>query len=74
MTTWIIAFSVGVPVALVIGLIVGFMWSSRMYKKQLKENPPISEKQIRMMYSSMGKKPSETQVRQIMKSIKDQGK
>ncbi|MHB8097141.1 MAG: YneF family protein, partial [Erysipelotrichaceae bacterium] len=35
----------------------------------LKENPPINEKMIRAMYMQMGRKPSETQIKQIMKSM-----
>ena len=37
--------------------------------KQLKENPPINEKMIRAMYMQMGRKPSEVQIKQIMKSM-----
>ena len=40
-----------------------------MLQKQLKENPPITEKQIRAMYAQMGRKPSEAQIRAIMKSM-----
>ena len=55
------------------GLIVGggasfFITKSR-FEKQLKENPPINEKMIRAMYSQMGRKPSEAQIRAIMKSM-----
>lgn len=54
---------------IIIGGILGFFLSRRMFKKQLKENPPINEKMIRAMYSQMGRKPSEAQIRQIMKSM-----
>ena len=54
---------------IIIGGILGFFLSKRMFKKQLKENPPINEKMIRAMYSQMGRKPSEAQIRQIMKSM-----
>ena len=58
---------------LVLGLIVGgaagFFITRHMFQKQLKENPPITEKQIRAMYAQMGRKPSEAQIRQIMKSM-----
>ena len=40
-----------------------------MQLKQQKENPPITEKQIRAMYAQMGRKPSEAQIRAIMKSL-----
>jgi len=37
--------------------------------KQLKENPPINEKMIRAMFLQMGRKPSEAQIKQIIKSM-----
>jgi len=48
---------------------LGFIFTKRYFDKQLKENPPINEKMIRAMYTQMGRKPSEKQVRQIMKSM-----
>jgi uncharacterized protein YneF (UPF0154 family) len=44
-----------------------------MFKKQMRENPPINEDQIRAMYAQMGRKPSEQQVKQIMSMFKKQG-
>ncbi|MEG1299928.1 MAG: YneF family protein, partial [Erysipelotrichaceae bacterium] len=32
-------------------------------------NPPINEKMIRAMFLQMGRKPSEAQIKQIMKSM-----
>ena len=52
-----------------IGAALGFIFTKRSYEKQLKENPPITEKQIRAMYAQMGRKPSEAQIRAIMKSM-----
>ena len=52
-----------------IGAALGFFFTKRSYEKQLKENPPITEKQIRVMYAQMGRKPSEAQIRAIMKSM-----
>lgn len=58
---------------LVIGLIggaaAGFFISRALSKKQLKDNPPINEKQIRAMLLQMGQKPSEARIRQIMKAM-----
>lgn len=54
---------------LIIGGILGFFFTKRNFEKQLKENPPINEKMIRAMYMQMGRKPSETQIKQIMKSM-----
>lgn len=58
---------------LVIGLVIGgglgFYFTRRYMEKQIKENPPVSEKMIRAMFLQMGRKPSEAQIRQIMKSM-----
>lgn len=56
-------------VGLLIGGGLGFYFTRRYLEKQLKENPPISEKMIRAMFLQMGRKPSEAQIRQIMKSM-----
>lgn len=56
-------------VGLVVGLGLGFYFTKKRYEKELKENPPINEKMIRAMFLQMGRKPSEAQIRQIMKSI-----
>jgi len=52
---------------------LGFYFTRRAFIKQLKDNPPINEKMIRAMYMQMGRKPSEAQIKQIMKSM-DQNK
>ena len=58
---------------LVLGIVIGgglgFFFTKRYFEKQLKENPPVNEKMIRAMYSQMGRKPSEAQIRAIMKSM-----
>jgi uncharacterized protein len=63
--------------SLIVGLLVGgglgYYFTRRLFMKQLKENPPINEKMIRAMFMQMGRKPSEAQIRQIMKSM-DQNK
>ncbi|MCR5079612.1 MAG: YneF family protein [Bacilli bacterium] len=70
----------GLPVGGWIGIIVGvavaafaggFFLARFLIKKQLRDNPPISEKQIRAMYASMGKKPTEKQIRATMNAIKN---
>ena len=38
-------------------------------KKQLEKNPPINEKMIEAMMSSMGRKPSQKQVKQVMQQM-----
>ncbi|MDF9823671.1 uncharacterized protein YneF (UPF0154 family) [Breznakia sp. PF5-3] len=63
-------YSIGSLIAgLVIGGFLGFYFTKRKFEKELKENPPINEKMIRAMFLQMGRKPSEAQIRQIMKSV-----
>ena len=52
-----------------IGAIVAWVFSQKFFKKQLKKNPPVNEKMIRAMFLSMGRKPSESQIRQVMNSM-----
>ena len=60
--------------SLIVGLVVGgglgFYFTRQYITKQIKENPPINEKMIRAMFMQRGRKPSEAQIRQIMKSMK----
>lgn len=61
-------------VALIGGVVLGYFLSRWVFKKELKKNPPINEKMIRAMFTSMGRKPSEAQVRQVMRSMQDANK
>ena len=56
-------------VGLVIGGALGFYFTRKYLQKQLKENPPVNEKMIRAMFMQMGRKPSEAQIKQVMKSM-----
>ena len=56
-------------IGLVIGGFLGFYFTRKKLEKELKENPPINEKMIRAMFLQMGRKPSEAQIKQIMKSV-----
>ena len=56
-------------IGLVVGAVAAFFLSRYLFKKELKKNPPINEKMIRAMFMSMGRKPSEAQIRQVMKSM-----
>ncbi|NLC96456.1 MAG: YneF family protein [Erysipelotrichaceae bacterium] len=58
-----------VILGLVVGGGLGFYFTKQYFEKQLKENPPINEKMIRAMFLQMGRKPSEAQIKQIMKSM-----
>lgn len=54
---------------LLVGAIIGFFVSKKVFSNQLKKNPPINENMIREMMKQMGRTPSEKQVRQIMSSM-----
>ena len=53
-------------IGLIIGLISGFVLARFFFKRQIDKNPPINEKMIEAMMSSMGRKPSQKQVKQVM--------
>ncbi|WP_416321828.1 YneF family protein [Mycoplasmopsis felis] len=57
-------------VAIAAGLVTFFV-TKRLFEKQIKENPPITEKAIRVMFNQMGRKASEKQIRQIMQSMQN---
>lgn len=59
---------------IVIGLVAGFFGARFYFKKQLQKNPPITEKMVRTMFAEMGRKPSEAQMRKIMRSFNQQYK
>ncbi len=61
-------------VGALVGAAVTFFLTKRKFEKDLRENPPINEKMIRAMYLQMGRKPSEAQIRQIMKTVNSQKK
>ena len=54
---------------LVLGVVAGFFGARYFFKKQLEKNPPINEKMVRVMLTQMGRKPSEKQVREIMRQM-----
>ena len=56
-------------IGLIIGGVAGFFITRWYFNKKLKENPPITEKMVRAMYAQMGRKPSEAQIRAIMKTM-----
>lgn len=58
----------------IIGLVAGFFGSRYLFKKQMRENPPINEKMIRAMFMEMGRKPSEVQIKRILSSVNSQYK
>ncbi len=58
--------------ALILGAVAGFLIARFVFKKQLKDNPPINENMIRAMFRSMGRKPSEAQIRAVMKQMESE--
>lgn len=70
----IVGIVFGVIGALIVGGILGYYFAMKSFKKQLKENPPISEEQIRAMYKQMGRTPTEKQVKQVMSAFKKSAK
>ena len=54
------------------GGVAGFFITKKIFEKQIKENPPINEKMIRAMFRSMGRNPSEKQVREVMRNVNSQ--
>ncbi|MCK9198153.1 MAG: YneF family protein [Bacilli bacterium] len=61
-----IAWMIG---GLIIGGVAGFLIARWYLKKELAKNPPVNEKMIRAMFLSMGRKPSESQIKQVMNSM-----
>ncbi|EOT30132.1 hypothetical protein OMQ_00827 [Enterococcus saccharolyticus subsp. saccharolyticus ATCC 43076] len=59
-------------IALVIGAVGGFFLARKYMQDYLKKNPPVNEDMLRMMMMSMGQKPSEKKIRQMMQQMKNQ--
>jgi uncharacterized protein len=55
----------------VAGVVLGYFLARWLFKREMKKNPPINEKMIRAMFSQMGRKPSEAQVRSVMRAMND---
>ncbi|MGL4948012.1 MAG: YneF family protein [Mycoplasma sp.] len=68
-TSLIIGLAVGVPLALIAGAIGGYLIAMKIFKKQLKKNPPISKDTIRSIYRQVGRQPSEKQVNEIFNKV-----
>ena len=57
--------------ALVLGAVGGFFLARWFIKREMAKNPPINEKMIRAMFASMGRKPSEAQIRAVMRNMQN---
>lgn len=58
-----------VLIGLIVGIIAGFLIARKVMTKELKKNPPINEEMIKTLMMQMGRKPSQKQVNQVMKSM-----
>ena len=70
-TRWVVLIAV---IALLVGAAGGFFLPRKYMQDYFKKNPPVNEDMLRMMMASMGQKPSEKKVRQMMQQMKNQGK
>ncbi len=69
----ILSLSLGIPFAILVGCAIGYVVATKIIKKQIKKNPPITKDTIRMMYQQMGRKPTEKQVNEIYnRAVKQQ--
>lgn len=56
-------------IGLIVGAIIGFFLARHFIQKYLKKNPPINEDMIKALMMQMGRKPSQKQINQMMKSM-----
>ena len=54
---------------LIIGALIGFFASRHFMQKYFKKNPPINEKMIETLMTSMGRKPNSKKVKQVMQQM-----
>jgi uncharacterized protein YneF (UPF0154 family) len=70
----VVIYLIVVPVALAVGMLIGFLVTRYFFKKQVKEWQKKMEKpdkeQVRNMLSALGKKPSEEQVNRFINMAK----
>jgi len=59
-------------ITFILGGIGGFFLARKYMQDYLKKNPPINEDMLRSMMMSMGQKPSEKKIRQMMQQMKNQ--
>ena len=60
--------------ALLGGGVAGFFLARKYMVNYIEENPPIDEQMIRTMMLSMGQKPSERKINQMVNQMKGQSK
>jgi len=67
-TVWIFI----VVLAAIVGAVAGFFIARRSMETYIKNNPPISEEMMKSMMASMGQKPSQKRLNQMMAQMKNQ--
>ena len=54
---------------ILVGAVIGFFVAKKVMTNYLKKNPPINEEMIKALMMQMGRKPSQKQINQMMKSM-----
>ena len=61
-----------IAIGAAIAAVGGFFLARKYMQDYLKKNPPINEDMLRTMMLSMGQKPSEKKIRQMLQQMKNQ--
>ncbi|MGC4375733.1 YneF family protein [Fictibacillus sp. Mic-4] len=64
----------GIIVALIAGVALGFFIARKYMMNYLQKNPPINENMLRVMMMQMGQKPSQKKINQMMQAMQKQMK
>ncbi|CCZ59230.1 uPF0154 protein BpOF4_19415 [Clostridium sp. CAG:710] len=56
-------------IGILVGAVIGFFIAKKVMTNYLKKNPPINEEMIKALMMQMGRKPSQKQINQMMKSM-----
>ncbi|MDT2756506.1 YneF family protein [Enterococcus asini] len=61
-----------VVIGALLGAVGGFFLARKYMQDYFEKNPPVNEDMLRTMMMSMGQKPSEKKIRQMMQQMKSQ--
>ncbi|HIU70828.1 MAG TPA: YneF family protein [Candidatus Enterosoma merdigallinarum] len=64
-------FVLSLIACLIVGVVIGYFVSRKLFQTALKKNPPINRNMVKAMYRSMGQTPSEARVNQTMRAIEE---
>ena len=56
-------------IGILVGVVIGFFIAKKVMTNYLKKNAPINEEMIKALMMQMGRKPSQKQINQMMKSM-----